>query len=294
MSIFKTLWNKLRSVFSGGDEQYVSILPKDDDIRVSKKHPAKADLKSPSTEFGKSTKKAVEASPVRPQKQQELPQKPSAKPLETPTQKTETSTKKPQTVLETSAKKEVKEEPKKIAPVEAKPIVQEVVQPIVEPVHSVEDVPAPELKGLPIPELPIDVPVPPLQMEEEPAKDVAPPIKEKPVVETPVAPPTVSKPAASENGTKRRFSPYEINDQTAQRLARLLVSEIKLYYANKAEDIPKENLYDSLKGPIDKSRQHYRERLGAEHAKMPNYFHEELVKALCEGDESRLGPNYEQ
>ena len=95
------------------------------------------------------------------------------------------------------------------------------------------------------------------------------------------------------NGT---YQPGSMNDQTAQRLARLLISEIKLYYMNKldGQDTSEmRNIYDLLKGPIDKSRQHYRQRVGAQAIEtMPDYFHGELVRSLCAGDASRLGPNY--
>ena len=83
--------------------------------------------------------------------------------------------------------------------------------------------------------------------------------------------------------------------QSAQRLARVLISEIKLYYMNKinGQDASEtQNIYDLLKDPIDKSRQHYKQRVGAEASSMPDYFHGELVRTLCAGDESRLGPNY--
>ena len=83
--------------------------------------------------------------------------------------------------------------------------------------------------------------------------------------------------------------------QSAQRLARVLISEIKLYYMSKLEgrnEVELKNIYDLLKDPIDKSRQHYDQRVGADGSSMPDYFHGELVKTLCAGDESRLGPNY--
>ena len=83
--------------------------------------------------------------------------------------------------------------------------------------------------------------------------------------------------------------------QSAQRLARVLISEIKLYYMSKIQGkdgAEMQNIYDLLKDPIDKSRQHYDQRVGAEASSMPDYFHGELVKTLCAGDESRLGPNY--
>ena len=92
---------------------------------------------------------------------------------------------------------------------------------------------------------------------------------------------------------KGKYDPGTIDDQTAQRLARLLISEIKLYNMNKIESAGEmNNIYDSLKGPIDKSRQHYLKRLGDAINMMPDYFHVELVRSLCAGDPSRLGPNY--
>lgn len=95
------------------------------------------------------------------------------------------------------------------------------------------------------------------------------------------------------NGT---YQPGAMSDQTAQRLARLLISEIKLYYINKLDGrdtSETQNVYDLLKGPIDKSRKHYQQRVGAQAiATMPDYFHGELVRSLCAGDASRLGPNY--
>lgn len=89
-----------------------------------------------------------------------------------------------------------------------------------------------------------------------------------------------------------RYSPGEASDQTAQRLARLLISEIKLYHKTESE-ASGNNVYDSLKEPIDKARKYYGQRLGTTVVdSMPDYFHAELVRALCAGDPSRLGPNY--
>ena len=114
--------------------------------------------------------------------------------------------------------------------------------------------------------------------------------------EAPAAPtPQSAKQSASEPqpGT-RKYDPTAINDQTAQRLARLLVSEIKLYYASVTNGAAPadNNIYDLLKDPIEKSRQHYKQRMGATLETMPDYFHGELVRSLCAGDASRLGPNY--
>ena len=88
----------------------------------------------------------------------------------------------------------------------------------------------------------------------------------------------------------QKYSPDSMTEQTAQRLARLLISEIKLY--NQTERTTK-NLYDTLKEPIEKARLYYAQRLGPKVAEgMPDYFHAELVRLLCNGDPTRLGSNY--
>src|SRR5262245_48326136 len=151
----------------------------------------------------------------------------------------------------------------------------------------------------------------------------APPVVSKPAAK-PVAPATAvpkpaassseSRPVAQNSGASATPKPPAVkvtvdaapvngsaqtatmNDQSAQRLARVLISEIKLYYMSKMEgqdESEMRNIYDLLKDPIDKSRQHYKQRVGAG-SSLPDYFHGELVKTLCAGDESRLGPNYTQ
>jgi hypothetical protein len=123
-----------------------------------------------------------------------------------------------------------------------------------------------------------------------------------PKTEAPQGPSANVKPqckngATASTSTTGKYEPGAVNDQTAQRLARLLVSEIKLYYKSKTErENGSEliNIYDMLKDPIDKSRQHYKARMGEKAMKaMPDYFHGELVRSLCGGDPSRLGPNYQ-
>jgi hypothetical protein len=105
-------------------------------------------------------------------------------------------------------------------------------------------------------------------------------------------PPAPTKAPTAPGGA--RYVPGANNDQAAQRLARLLVSEIKLYNEKKiSEGRKNNNLYDVLKDTIEQSRKHYRERMGDAVEKMPDYFHEELVKTLCEGDATKLGPNYQ-
>jgi hypothetical protein len=78
----------------------------------------------------------------------------------------------------------------------------------------------------------------------------------------------------------------------ARRFARLLVSEIKLYNEQKVEEGRRnKDLYERLKEDIDRSRQMYDKRVAPSVAATVDYFYEELVSTLAEGDPSKLGPN---
>jgi hypothetical protein len=77
----------------------------------------------------------------------------------------------------------------------------------------------------------------------------------------------------------------------ARRFARLLVSEIKLYNENAvAEGRAKGDLYPRLKKDIDRSYDSYGQRIGEDVRAQFDYLYDELVRQLCEGDPSRLGP----
>jgi hypothetical protein len=79
----------------------------------------------------------------------------------------------------------------------------------------------------------------------------------------------------------------------AQRFARLLVDEIKLYnQAKVAEGRKNKDLYDRLKEDIDKSRSTYRKRYGNTVAAGTDYFQVELVRSLAEDDISIMGANF--
>ena len=76
----------------------------------------------------------------------------------------------------------------------------------------------------------------------------------------------------------------------ARRFARLLVSEIKLYNEGKVEQGRKnKDLYERLKEDIDRSRQMYDERIPEDVRKATNYFYDELVRILADGDAGALG-----
>jgi hypothetical protein len=79
--------------------------------------------------------------------------------------------------------------------------------------------------------------------------------------------------------------------EDARRLARLLVSEIKLYNEDKVVVGRKaRDLYQRLREDIERSRQMYNERVAAEVRSSADYFQQELVGMLADGDESLLGP----
>ncbi|HKM48852.1 MAG TPA: hypothetical protein VJX69_14770 [Terriglobales bacterium] len=79
----------------------------------------------------------------------------------------------------------------------------------------------------------------------------------------------------------------------AQRFARLLVDEIKLYnQAKVAEGRKHKDLYDRLKETIEKSRATYQKRYGNTVAASGNYFQHEIIRSLAEDDVSIMGANF--
>ena len=79
----------------------------------------------------------------------------------------------------------------------------------------------------------------------------------------------------------------------AQRFARLLVDEIKLYnQAKVAEGRRNRDLYDRLKEDIEKSRSTYQKRYGATVAAAGDYFQKEVVRNLAEEDLTVMGANF--
>ncbi|HEV2399091.1 MAG TPA: GAF domain-containing protein [Candidatus Sulfotelmatobacter sp.] len=81
----------------------------------------------------------------------------------------------------------------------------------------------------------------------------------------------------------------------AQRFARLLVDEIKLYNQAKVnEGRRNKDLYDRLKEDIDKSRATYQKRYGSTAAASGDYFQKEVVRSLAEDDYSVMGANFKK
>ena len=125
-------------------------------------------------------------------------------------------------------------------------------------------------------------------------------------VEQPVPAPFLSD-YVTPLGSARRFGvsepelPIEVSEEErrlhndARRFARLLVSEIKLYNEPKVkEGRSAGDLYDRLREDIDRSRQMYDKRVAPPVAARHDYFHQELVNMLAEGDAAKLGANYRQ
>jgi|GEM_PF-545880 len=76
----------------------------------------------------------------------------------------------------------------------------------------------------------------------------------------------------------------------AKRFARLLVSEIKLYNeAQVAAGREHRDLYERLREDIERSRRMYMDRVPPHIHSSTNYFYEELVRTLANGDPTLLG-----
>ena len=157
------------------------------------------------------------------------------------------------------------------------------------------------------------------QTLEAPAVSTQPETAETEVETAPQAPVTEPAPTAAADqtpapflsdyvtplGSARRFGvsepelPIEVSEEErrlhndARRFARLLVSEIKLYNEPKVkEGRTAGDLYDRLREDIDRSRQMYDKRVAPPVAARHDYFHQELVNMLAEGDAAKLGANY--
>jgi hypothetical protein len=90
-------------------------------------------------------------------------------------------------------------------------------------------------------------------------------------------------------------SPEASIHKKAQRFARLLVDEIKLYnQAKVAEGRSNKDLYDRLREDIDKSRASYLKRFGSTPAAPGDYFSQEIIRSLAEDDVSLLGANFKR
>jgi hypothetical protein len=117
---------------------------------------------------------------------------------------------------------------------------------------------------------------PALMPEPEPAPAIA---------EVPAPPPVAAEPSPEDLEVHRK----------AQRFARLLVDEIKLYnQAKVTEGRSNKDLYDRLKDDIDKSLATYEKRYGGTVAASSKYFNQEIIRSLAEDDASVMGANFQR
>jgi len=78
--------------------------------------------------------------------------------------------------------------------------------------------------------------------------------------------------------------------EEAKRFARLLVSEIRLYNEQAViEGRQTRDIYQRLKEDVDRSREMFEQRVPAEVRAQSNYFFDELVRILADGDTDALG-----
>lgn len=81
------------------------------------------------------------------------------------------------------------------------------------------------------------------------------------------------------------------SDADAKRLARLLVSEIKLYNADKVQrGLQNKNLSDSLRGEIDEARRLYKKQIT--NPDFEAHFDDAVIEILADGDKSKLDAGF--
>jgi hypothetical protein len=202
------------------------------------------------------------------------------------------------------------------AEITVEPIVEVVAEPEVEVVHEVEAATT-EMEAAPATEVEVSYePATEFVAEEvqgvvaEAEPESAPPMVEpqpappQPAV-APVAPSSAAQYATPLGSSRRRSGiaepdlPIEVGEDErrlhndARRFARLLVSEIKLYNEKKVkEGRSSGDIYDRLRDDIERSREMYLKRVAPPVAARHDYFHQELVNTLAEGDSAKLGSGY--
>jgi len=105
-------------------------------------------------------------------------------------------------------------------------------------------------------------------------------------------PPDLQGPGWAFAATRGTIAPSgdEALHEEARRLARLLISEIKLYNEEQVEEGRRQrDIYRRLREDIDRSRQLYEERVSEKVRSTADYFQQELVRNLAGGDSQALG-----
>jgi len=159
---------------------------------------------------------------------------------------------------------------------------------------------AAEMLQTPPPVVPAPEPEPVTEPEQEPEPEPEPePVAEAaspasvqvtpPVGSVQVTPPPPLEEPAEEPGGERSAEDQAKHDE-ARRFARLLISEIKLYNEDEVrQGCVEKDLYRRLKDDIDRSREMYDKRISEEVRSTTDYFKDEMIRILADGDESALG-----
>jgi hypothetical protein len=134
----------------------------------------------------------------------------------------------------------------------------------------------------------------PKHIQEAPAPVAVPePAEVVEVVHAAAASAAASAPAVATDPFAGMSAEDADTHRKAQRFARLLVDEIKLYnQAKVAEGRRHKDVYDRLKEDIDKSRATFQKRYGSTAAASGDYFSKEIVRSLAEDDPSVMGANF--
>lgn len=104
------------------------------------------------------------------------------------------------------------------------------------------------------------------------------------------APPDLQGPGRAFAGRDEAPDEEQARHDEARRLARLLVSEIRLYNEDEVEAGRRSgDVYERLKEDIDRSRQLYEERVDQRVREGTDYFYDELVRNLGGGNADALG-----
>ena len=141
-----------------------------------------------------------------------------------------------------------------------------------------------------VPEMPPGMPTPSLPVPPPPPAPAPAPAPITPPMASPQPPVTVhSSPMEITNpGLSTGLDPKVRS--AAERLARVLTGDIELYFPAKvAQARTTGNLYGLLKQELERSRQTFVERFGAELETDHKIFLETVVTLLCDGDTNKLG-----
>lgn len=110
----------------------------------------------------------------------------------------------------------------------------------------------------------------------------APPKPPEPVVTAPPPPPPAPAAPVAQPAAAPEVSDALINE--AKRIARLVISEIKLYNQDKiAKAKTRKEVLDMLKNDLIKGKQHYNSRIASKLPAGPDYFMETVKEILLAG-----------